>query len=63
MTSKQRKKKVAEANKAADKAIRDAQMPGALKAVREFLYKPVTISYGQFILMCMIIIGIIAIGN
>jgi len=63
MTTKQRKKKIKEANKAADKAIRDAQMPGVLKSVRDFVYTPLTVSYGQMILACMLIIGLISIAN
>jgi hypothetical protein len=63
MTTKQRKRKVKEANKAADKAIRDAQMPEALKSLKDFVYTPLTVSYGQMILACMIIIGLIAIAN
>ncbi len=63
MTTKQRKKKVKEANKAADKAIRDAQMPEALKSLKDFVYTPLTVSYGQFILACLLIIGILALSS
>ena len=63
MTTKQRKKKVKEANKAADKAIRDAQLPEALKSLKDFVYTPLTVSYGQFILACLLIIGILAMSS
>lgn len=63
MTSKQRKKKVKEANKMADKAIQNANTPDALKSIKDFIYTPLIVSYGQFILACLLIIGILVMSS
>tara|TARA_R110000782_G_scaffold201427_1_gene290136 strand:- start:1258 stop:1524 length:267 start_codon:yes stop_codon:yes gene_type:complete len=63
MTTKQKKKKIQEAHDLADKALKDAQKlytPALWQKVNNWLYTPLTLSYGQFtiaVLLCVVLLA------
>tara|TARA_R110000803_G_C11860313_1_gene307080 strand:+ start:194 stop:715 length:522 start_codon:yes stop_codon:yes gene_type:complete len=64
MTTKQKKKKIQEAHDVADKALKAAQKlytPTLAQRAKDWLYTPLTLSYGQFaivVLFCVVLLAL-----